>query len=415
MENNQILKIATYCLNCKTKPCMQGCPMKTNIPEFINKIKENKLEEAYKILIDNNIFSNICSLICPQEEQCEGHCTRGIKGLPVEIGKLEQYVNNWAKENKIEVKQEKANKKNKKVAIVGSGPAGLSCARELLKNGMEVTIFEKNDKLGGILRYGIPDFRLNKKLVDDIVKSLLNMGLQVKTNIEFGRDITIKNLKESGYDAIFLAIGAQIPCIYKLAEKEYKKVYTSDNFLKLYSENKKIDKLNTVAVIGGGNVAIDCARVAKKMGAKKVYIVYRRDRENMPARDNEINDAINEGVEIIYLTKVIEINGENNNIENIKCIKTRLENKKVYNIENSEFELKIDSFIYAIGLKPDRELIKNEGLELTDDDLIKIDENCKTNLENVYAGGDIVEYKSTVCKAVAYGKKVAQNIIERKG
>ncbi len=233
MKNVEEIKdLAKWCLNCKVKPCSKtGCPMQTNIPEFIDKIKTEEYEEAYKILLDNNIFSHICSLVCPQEDQCEGSCIRGIKQTPTKIGQLEQFINEWAIENKIEYKIEKCEKNGRKVAIVGSGPAGIECAIELLKNGYDVTIFEKDKVAGGILWYGIPGFRLPREIVQNIVKKIENMGAIIKTGVELGKDITIESLKKE-FDSIFLAIGATTSTTYSLAEKKLESVYESDVFLK---------------------------------------------------------------------------------------------------------------------------------------------------------------------------------------
>ncbi len=329
MEDKQeILNIAKNCLNCKHKPCQNACPMKTRVPEFIAKIKEEKFDKAYDILLENNTFSNICSTICPQEQQCEGSCVRGIKGEPMPIGRLERFVNDWAKENNYIYKmEEKKEILNKNVAIIGSGPAGISCAIELAKMGIKSVIFEKDEKLGGILRYGIPDFRLNKDTLEHILESAKSMGIEMRTNVEFGKDISLKELQEK-YDAVFLGIGAETPSTYKLSDEDYPSIYKSDYFLKKYNEKDYINNLGTTVVIGGGNVAMDCARTAVKMGAKKTYVLYRRARENMPARDIEIEEAIEDGVEFNYTTKVIKAFGENNKLTQIECIKTVVEERK---------------------------------------------------------------------------------------
>lgn len=411
MENiTQILDSAKKCLNCKHKPCQNACPMKTRIPEFISKIKEENFKEAYDILIDNNMFSNICSTICPQEKQCEGSCVRGIKGSPMPIGKLERFVNDWAKENKYIHKINLPKKiEDKKVAIIGSGPASISCAVELAKSGIKSKIYEKDEKIGGILRYGIPDFRLNKSDLDNVVMEIKQMGVEIKTNVEFGKDISIESLREEGYDAIFLGIGAQIPSVYKLTDKEYSSIYKSDYFLKKYNEGKYIKDLGITVVIGGGNVAMDCSRTALKMGATKVYILYRRARENMPARDIEIQEALQDGVEFQFQTKVINAFGDNEKLTGIECIKTIVEEGKAVDVENSNFKMKVDTVIFAIGLTPNFKLLESQGLEL-ENGLVKIDEFGATNVKNVYAGGDITENKSSVCRAVAAGKEAAIGI-----
>ena len=329
MENiTEILELANKCLNCKHKPCQMACPMGTRIPEFIAKIKEEKFAEAYDILLENNSFSNICSIICPRERQCEGSCVRGIKGEPTAIGKLERFVNEWAKENNYTYKQEIEGDSSKRVAIVGSGPAGISCAIELAKQGIKSVIFEKEKEFGGILRYGIPDFRLDKNLLDNIIENTKNMGVEFKKNLEFGKDITINRLKQEGFNAIFLGIGAELPSTYKLSDENYNNIYKPDYFLKRYNENDYIKNLGTTVVIGGGNVAMDCSRTAVKMGAEKVYVLYRRARENMPATKIEIQDAINDGVEFEFQTKVIKAFGEDGKLKEIECIKTEIKDRK---------------------------------------------------------------------------------------
>lgn len=404
----EILNIAKNCLNCKHKPCQNACPMKTRVPEFIAKIKEEKFNEAYDILLENNTFSNICSTICPQEQQCEGSCVRGIKGEPMPIGRLERFVNDWAKENNYTYKMNEIKEiSNKKVAIIGSGPASISCAIELAKLGIKSVILEKDEKLGGILRYGIPDFRLNKDTLEHILENVENMGIEMRANVEFGKDISLKKLQEK-FDAVFLGIGAETPSTYKLADEEYPSIYKSDCFLKKYNEKDFIQNLGTTVVIGGGNVAMDCARSAVRMGAKKTYVLYRRARENMPARDIEIKEAMEDGVEFEFTTKVIKAFGDNK-LTKIECIKTVVEDGKAVDIENSNFKMDVDTVVFAIGLTPNGKLLENQGIE-TDRGLIKIDEDGQTNIKGVFAGGDVAESKSSVCRAVAAGKKAAIGI-----
>lgn len=410
MENiTEILEIAKRCLNCKHKPCQNACPMKTRVPEFIAKVKEENFKEAYDILLENNAFSNICSTICPQEQQCEGSCVRGIKGEPMPIGRLERFVNDWAKENNYTYKMDTSKDTSaKKVAIIGSGPASISCAIELAKVGIKSVIFEKDKDLGGILRYGIPDFRLSKSTIDNIIETAKDMGIEMHTNVEFGKDITLEKLQDE-YDAVFLGIGAQVPSTYKMSEEEYSSIYKSDYFLKRYNDGEYIENLGTTVVIGGGNVAMDCSRTAVKMGAKKVYVLYRRARENMPARDIEIEEAIEDGVEFNYLTKVIKAFGKDGKLEEIECIKTVVEDEKAVDVEGSNFKMNVDTVVFAIGLVPNAKLLEEQGIEL-EWGLAKIDENGMTNLDGVFAGGDVSESKSSVCRAVAAGKKAAIGI-----
>ena len=410
-KENEILEMANMCLNCKAKPCHKACPMNTNIPEFINSIKDKEYENAYDILVENNLFSHVCSVVCPQEEQCEGSCVRGIKGESTKIGKLEKFINEWANENNYHYKFKRKNKNGKKVAILGSGPSGLCCSFELLKNGFDVDIYEKDEKFGGILTYGIPDFRLSKKIVDNIINQIKEMGAIFYSKKELGKDITIKEL-EKKYDYIFLGIGAGIPTKYSLTQEKLNGIYESDEFLKKYSTGNYIEDLGKVIVIGGGNVAMDCARTAIKMGAKEVKILYRRDKAHMPAREEELAEAIRDGVQVEFLTKVIEAQGNNNRISKLKCIKTEIKDERAVDIEGTEFIETVDTFVFAIGLKPDKHLLEKENIELNDWGLVKVDENMKTNLKRVYAGGDAMESKSTVCRALAAGKKAASSIIK---
>ena len=408
----EIKELAKWCLNCKMKPCSKsGCPIQTDIPEFIEKIKASEYEEAYKILLDNNAFSHVCSLVCPQEEQCEGSCIRGVKQTPTKIGELEKFINEWAIENHIEYRITNSEKKGKRVAIIGSGPAGMECSIELLKNGYDGTIFEKDKMPGGILWYGIPDFRLPKQIVKNIIQKIENRGATIKTGIEFGKDITIESLKEN-FDAIFLAIGATSSMAYELANEKLENVYQSDVFLKAYNEDRFLKNLGKVVVIGGGNVAMDVARVATKMGAETVKILYRRDKEHMPARKIELEEAIEDGVEFVPLTKVISANLEEKKIVSVNCIKTKIMDGKAVDVDNTMFVVEANTVVFAIGQKPERALLEKENVKLNDWGMIEVDENGMTNLENVYAGGDATESKSTVCRALAAGKKAAKGIIK---
>ena len=405
----EILEKANYCLKCKNKPCSKACPMNTNIPEFIAEVSKKEYQKAYEILRENNIFSHICSIVCPQEEQCEGSCVRGIKGTPTQIGKIEKFVNEWAEKNSIKhnVQVEKTN--NKKVAVIGSGPAGMQAAYDLVKEGNEVTILEKEKTLGGILNYGIPDFRLKKEYVNNIIKELKQLGVIFETEKELGKNIYIKDLLKE-YDSIFLGIGAEISSQYSLGE--FDKIYDSDYFLKAYNSNNFIKDLGNVVVIGGGNVAMDSARAAIKMGATTSNILYRRDEEHMPARKIELQEAIEDGVNPEFKTRVIKAEGKERKIEKVKCIKTEVIDGKAIDMPNTEFDFIADSVVFAIGLKPNKEILEKEGLEYNEKGLIAVDENGKTNIENVYAGGDLVESKSTVCRALGSARKAAKAIIE---
>ena len=402
---------ANKCLNCKVPMCKKGCPINTNIPQFIEQIKNGNLEEAYKILQENNIMSDICSNVCPYEECCVGNCIKGIKGQPIQVNKLEKYVNNWARDNNvIYVNEKKANNKIK-IAIIGSGPAGIECSVELAKNGYDVAIFEKEAEIGGLLTYGIPGFRLPRDITQNLTRRIKNLGIQIHTNTELGKNITISELKKKGFKAIFLAIGAELASEYSLTDRECNYIYKADYILKEYNAKRIVKDLGDVIIIGGGNVATDSARAAIRMGAKSSTIVYRRNKEKMPAREIELQEAIEDGVEIMYNTKVVSADVENGKISKINCIKTKLEDDKIVDIENSDFTLTADSIIFAIGLKPNKTLLEKENIELDENGLIKLDENSMTNIEGVFAGGDVCQSKATVCLAIKAGKNAAKNII----
>lgn len=409
---DEIKEKAKWCLNCKMKPCSKtGCPMNTEIPEFIEKIKTDEYEVAYRILMENNLFSHICSLVCPQEEQCEGSCVRSVKQTPTKIGELERFIHEWAEENQIEYSVSQLPKNGKKIAIVGSGPAGLECAIELLKNGYEVTIFEKEKIPGGILWYGIPDFRLPKKIVQKLLKTIENLGATFKTQVEFGKEVTLENLRNE-FDRVFLGIGATTSMRYELAKEKLEKIYLSDVFLKAYNENQFLKDLGKVVVIGGGNVAMDASRAAIRMGAEGVQILYRRDKEHMPARKIELEEALEDGVTFQPLTRVISANGEQGKMVSLNCIQTKIVDNKAVDIQGTEFTVEANTVVFAIGLKPEKELLEKQGIKLNDWGMIEIDEQGKTNLENVFAGGDATESKSTVCRALAAGKRAAEGIMQ---
>ena len=339
-----------------------------------------------------------------------GHCVKSIKGKPVKVSKLEKYVNLWARENNVKYIHDIERTNNIKVAVIGSGPAGIECSTELAKKGFKVTIFEKEEEIGGLLTYGIPGFRLPRNITENLTSRIKSLGIEIKTNTEVGKDLSLTEIKQQGYKAIFIGIGADIPSTYNLSNEECNKVYKSNYILKEYNAKRIVKDLGKVIVIGGGNVATDSARAAIRMGAKSSTIVYRRDNSKMPARQIELEEALADGVQIIYNTKVISADIDNGNIKRVKCIKTDSNGDKIVDIENSEFYLEADSIIFAIGLKPDKRLIENEGLELNEKGLIKIDENCMTNVEGVFAGGDVAQNKATVCMAIKAGKNAAKKI-----
>ena len=413
MIEQSIIDKANYCLNCVNKPCStKGCPMHTDIPGFISKIKENDLSSAYKILKENNLFSYICALICPQEEQCEGSCIRGIKQTPTEIGKLEKYVNEWAFSNDVKIQLEKKPSIGKSVAIIGGGPAGLECAYTLLLAGCDVTIYEKEKQLGGILTYGIPDFRLDKKIVNDIINTIEELGAKVCTETELGKDIKLIDIQKQ-YDAVFIGIGATKSTMYKLNEEDISHVFDSADFLKAYAENKYKTNLGKVVIIGGGNVAMDCSRVAVKMGASESKILYRRDEAHMPARKIELADAIADGVKWYERVRVISANAQKGKMVSLNCIRTEIIDGKAVDKEGTEFVEEADTVVFAIGLKPNKALIESQGIAINESGMICTDEAGQTSISKVYTGGDTIEKRATVCRAIADDRNAANNILNQ--
>ena len=411
---------ANYCLNCKIKPCsLKGCPLGNNIPNFIAQIKEGNYKEAYKILSETTVLPGICGRICPHQKQCQGSCVRGIKGEPVSIGDLEAFIFDeamnrndsllkcWDKE----IKENKQNRVNKKVAVIGGGPAGLTCSAFLAKEGIDVTIYEKYDYLGGLLIHGIPEFRLPKEIVKKTVENILELGIEVKYNQELGKNISLEELKQS-YDAIFLSIGANVSSKMEVEGEELNGVYGGNELLEynLHPDYKG----KKVAIVGGGNVAMDCARTIKKLGAEEVKVVYRRAREQMPAEDKEVEDAIKEGIEFLFQNNIVKIIGEDK-VEKVELIKTELVQKEgetrlvPINIENSNYIIDIDFVIMALGSKT-QDFVSNLGLELNKWGNIKITDNYETSNPNVYAGGDLAGIKGTVAWASNSGREAAKQI-----
>ena len=407
-----INELASYCLNCKVKPCQSGCPLGNDIPEFIKNVKEENFEQAYKILSKTTVLESICGRICPHMSQCMGKCVRGIKSNPVSIGDLEAYVGDKALENNYKMDDVDVVKNGKKVAIIGSGPAGLTCAAFLARNGFEVAIYEKRDKLGGLLRYGIPEFRLAKDILDNAISKILKLGIEVKLNVELGTDIKLEELSKN-YDFVFISIGANIPWKMGIPGEQLDGVYGGNTLLEYNSHPDYSGK--KVAVIGGGNVAMDCARTINKMGASKVTVIYRRAEEQMPAERKEIEDAKKEGVEFLFQTNVIKILGENR-MEKIECIKTKLVQKEgdsrlsPVDIEGSTYLLDMDYVVMAIGSMPEEKIINSLGLECDRKGYIKIDENYETSMKNVFAGGDVAGSKATVAWAARTGRNIAEAI-----
>mgnify|MGYP000766291996 FL=1 len=368
MKDN-IKQKAEYCLNCKNPQCRTGCPLGNNIPAFIQKVKEDNLEEAYKILCETTAIPAICGRICPHQKQCQGKCIRGIKSEPVSIGEIEAYVGDWALNNTNSLLNccKDIQEKNKKVAVIGGGPSGLTAAVFLRKNGYKVTIYEKQKDLGGILKRGIPEFRLSNEIVEKTIEQILALGIDVQCEKELGKNLYLVDLKKE-YDAIYLSIGANIPRKMAIEGEELEGVYGGNSLLENQNHPDYTNK--KVAIIGGGNVAMDCARTIKRMGAEQVVIIYRRSEAEMPAESKEISDAKKEGVEFLFLNNIVKILGTNK-VEKIECIKTELVQKEgetrksPVNIENSNYILNMDYVVMAVGGEVDKDLIEKCNISTT--------------------------------------------------
>ena len=427
---------ANRCLNCKHMPCVQGCPVKIHIPEFITKIKEGDFEGAYQIITKSSSLPAVCGRVCPQETQCESKCVRGIKGESVGIGRLERFVADWHNTFCTEAPVRPA-PNGHKVAIVGSGPSGLTCAGDLAKAGFEVTVFEALHTAGGVLVYGIPEFRLPKAIVAKEVEGLKALGVKIETNVVIGKTLTIDELFEMGYEAVFVGSGAGLPNFMGIPGESYKGVYSANEFLtrsnlmKAYLDNPDtpIMKGGKVAVVGGGNVAMDAARTALRLGAETVYIVYRRSMDELPARREEVEHAEEEGIEFRLLCNPTEIVGyqnpddprdpKNGFVTGMKCVKMELGEpdekgrRRPVVVEGSDFELEVDTVVMSIGTSPNP-LIKSttKGLEVNARGGIIVNENGLTSRDAVYAGGDAVTGAATVISAMGAGKTAAKAIAE---
>ena len=414
--NENIQKYTEYCLNCPMKPCSnKGCPLNNDIPTFIKLTKEGDLKGAYKVLSNTTVLGSICGRICPHMKQCEGSCVRGIKGEPVQIGEIEAYVFNEALKNCWYKDIEKTDElKGKKVAIVGGGPAGLTCGSFLARSGAEVTIYEKYEKLGGILAHGIPDFRLDKDILNKTIETILSLGIKVEYNKELGKNIDLAKL-EKKYDAVFLGFGANIPSKMNIEGEELDGVYGGNSLLE--NNNHPSYKGKKVAVIGGGNVAMDCSRTIKRMGAEKVYVIYRRAEKQMPAEQKEIAEAKEEGVEFLFQNNIVKILG-NGKVERLECIKTELvkkegESREVpINIEGSNYQIDMDYVIMALGSNPEKEVVEKLDLKLNKWGYIEVDEEHRTSRKKVYAGGDLAGDKGTIAWAARAGRDAAETIKE---
>ena len=420
------LNEAKRCLNCKTAPCMKGCPVNVHIPDFIRSIVDGDLEKAHDIITATNSLPAICGRVCPQETQCESKCVRGIKNEPVAIGRLERYVADWYMDGH-EKKREAAAPNGHKVAVVGSGPAGLTCAGDLAALGYSVTVYEALHAPGGVLMYGIPEFRLPKAIVQKEVDHLVEAGVDVQPDMVIGKVLSIDELLEMGYEAIFVGTGAGLPRFMNIPGEGLVGVYSANEFLtrinlmKAYQDgyDTPIIRPKNVAVVGGGNVAMDAARSALRLGAEHVYIVYRRAEEQMPARREEIHHAKEEGVIFKLLNNPVAIHGdENGRVTSIECVEMELGEpdasgrRRPIVKAGSNYELPVDCVIMAIGHSPNP-LIRSttEGLEANDHGcLIVNEETLQTTREAVYAGGDTVTGAATVILAMGEGKKAAAAI-----
>ncbi|MBR5405486.1 MAG: NADPH-dependent glutamate synthase [Oscillospiraceae bacterium] len=428
---------AERCLNCKNQPCVSGCPVHISIPDFISQIKTRNYEEAYRIITESSSLPAVCGRVCPQESQCESKCTLGVKFEPVGIGRLERFVadrHNAAPQGEIE----KPAPNGHKIAVIGSGPSGLTCAGDLAKNGFDVTVYEALHTAGGVLVYGIPEFRLPKTIVAREIETLKALGVKIETNIIIGRTLTVDELFEMGFEAVFIGSGAGLPMFMNIPGESYKGVYsaneylTRSNLMKAYLDDPvtPIMKHGKVAVVGGGNVAMDAARTALRLGAEKVYIVYRRSMDELPARKEEVEHAMEEGVEFRLLTNPVEILGYHNPdvprderngfVTSMRCIRMELGEpdekgrRRPVPVPGSEFELDVDTVIIAIGTSPNP-LIKSttEGLEVNRRGGIIVTEEGLTSRANVYAGGDAVTGAATVISAMGAGKTAAKAIMEQ--
>jgi len=426
-EENMAVEEAERCIQCKNQPCVEGCPVHVKIPEFIKLVANRDFEGAYQKIKETNNLPAVCGRVCPQENQCESVCTRGKKGEPVAIGRLERFAADWHMMNK-EDKVEAPKKNGKKVAVIGSGPAGLSCAGDLAKMGYDTTIFEAFHTPGGVLMYGIPEFRLPKEIVQKEIDSLKKLGVKIETNMVIGKILTIDDLFEMGYEAVFIGTGAGLPKFMGIPGENLNGVYSANEFLTRINLMKAYDFPNNptpvkvgkkVAVVGGGNVAMDAARSAKRMGADEVYIVYRRSEEEMPARLEEIHHAKEEGIIFKLLTNPVRVIGdESGNVRGIECVNMVLgeadESGRRRPIEEkgSEHMIDVDTVIIAIGQSPNPLITSTtEGLEKQKwGGIIVNEDTLETSRKGVFAGGDAVTGAATVILAMGAGKKAAASI-----
>ena len=425
---------ANRCLNCKNMPCVDGCPVKVHIPAFIEKIKQGDFQGAYEVITASSSLPAVCGRVCPQETQCESRCVRGIKGESVGIGRLERFVADWHNTFCAEL-PERPESNGRRVAVVGSGPSGLTCAGDLAKKGYEVTVFEALHTAGGVLVYGIPEFRLPKAIVAKEIDTLQKLGVKIETNVVIGKTLTVDELFEMGYQAVFIGSGAGLPNFMGIPGESLNGVYSANEFLTrsnlmksyLQAPQTPVMKGGKVAVVGGGNVAMDAARTALRLGAEKVYIVYRRSMEELPARREEVEHAMEEGIEFCLLCNPVKILGyhnpddprdpKNGFVRGMTCIRMELGEpdergrRRPVAVENSEFTIDVDTVIMSIGTSPNP-LIKSttKGLEVNRWGGLVVNEDGLTSKDAVYAGGDAVTGAATVISAMGAGKTAAKAI-----
>lgn len=403
----EIKKLADFCVSCVTKPCQLGCPLNNDTTGFIKAVKNDDYEEAFKILSNTTVMPAICGKICPHEKQCQGSCVKRVSYEAVRIGDIESFIGDLAIEN--DWKFLKKDKKNKKVLVVGSGPAGLTCVAFLAKEGYQVTLYEKHDYLGGLLYHGIPAFRLSKDLVKKAIDKILDLGIEVHTNMTLGKDFNLNEVKDK-YDAIFLGIGANVSKMMEIPGENLAGVYGGNELLEKAIHPDYTDK--KVFVIGGGNVAMDVARTVKRLGAKEVTILYRRDEADMPAEKVEIKETVLDDVKFLYKTKLVKILGKGK-VQKIECIKTKLNDEEKYvDVEGSNFILDADYVMMAIGSKADDDVLDGLGLERKENGYLSTNDNDQTSDEEVFAAGDLTGTKSTVAWACRKGRDAAYSIME---
>ncbi len=406
-EKLEVKIAASKCETCVTKPCQIGCPLNIDIPEFIENVKNNNYEEAFKVLCKSTVLPSVCGKICPVDKQCQGSCAKKVSYDPVEIGKIESYVGDLAVENGWKLPRK--GKKKERIAVIGSGPAGLTCAGFLAENGYQVTIYEKHEYLGGLLYHGIPKFRLDKELVSKVIKQILDLGIEVKTNVSLGKDIFLKEL-EKEYDAVFLGLGANVSKMMGLSGEELNGVYGANELLENLVQVDYTSK--RVVVIGGGGVSIDMARTAIKEGASEVGIIYRRSRSEMSAEMNDIRAAKKEGIKFLFQTNVIKVIGEDK-VTGIECVKTTLDKeKKAINVEGSNFVIDTDVVIMAVGSRADSELLESLKLDVKENGYLMVNSNNQTSNPKIFAAGDLTGAKSTVAWACRNGRDTAYSIMK---